>query len=430
MAFQRGSSVNPALGRTDFTPFLQGSLAGSQMAAQGAAAMGQGIGALAQGAAQGVRSYYDNKKKKEEEQAAVTFLEGIAKTNPATAQAIGLAPGQDGKFDPAAIKAAIKGAGGPAQAVKLGLLVQQQQQVEEQQRQQQEILAQQMQAAQQKAAADAAAAQRQQMVGAGANAVAMGGNVPSYYTNEMANEATLAGRKRAAELAKLQKEAAPPAPPTPNVGVGRVYDPATGSAKVIPGGEADVKQQEKAAEAQKEKDELAVRAEATRQTLGQTLTLVRQAIDAQSKAGGTIGGQVAGSLPSFMRGLTWGSEVGDVLDAQEALYEQINARNTLGALLQLTSDSPGGNNPLSPLSNKDAETLAATVGNLRVSRDEKVQLKTLRDIDKLIAEKLGIEPLKTTSKREPKAPQAYNPAMSVPSSGALNWDRANGTLTR
>jgi len=413
MAFQRGSSVNPALGRTDFTPFLQGSLAGSQMAAQGAAAMGQGIGALAQGAAQGVRSYYDNKKKKEEEQAAVTFLEGIAKTNPATAQAIGLAPGQNGEFDPAAIKAAIKGAGGPAQAVKLGLAVQQQQQ--EQEQAQQLAMAKQAEAVANVAKimdARAEAERKRQLEIATATA-ALGQPTPSFVPEELAMQGRLAGRKQAAELSKAEMDAKPA---QPNVGPGYVYNQATGVATAIPGGPADIKQQEKLAEAQKEKDELAVRAEATRQTLGQTLTLVRQAIDAQSKAGGTIGGQVAGSLPSFMRGLTWGSEGGDVLDAQDALYEQINARNTLGALLQLTSDSPGGKNPLSPLSNKDAETLAATVGNLRVNRDEKVQLKTLRDIDKLIAEKLGIEPLKTTSKREPKAPQAYNPAMSVPSS--------------
>ncbi len=375
--------------------------------------MGQGIGALAQGAAQGVRSYYDNKKKKEEEQAAVTFLEGIASKNPATAQAIGLAPGQDGKFDPAAIKAAIKGAGGPAQAVKLGLAVQQQQQ--EQEQAQQLAMAKQVEAVANVAKimdARAEAERKRQLEIATATA-ALGQPTPSFVPEDLAMQGRLAGRKQAAELSKAEMDAKPA---QPNVGPGYVYNQATGVATAIPGGPADIKQQEKLAEAQKEKDELAVRAEATRQTLGQTLTLVRQAIDAQSKAGGTIGGQVAGSLPNFMRGLT---ETGDVLDAQDALYEQINARNTLGALLQLTSDSPGGKNPLSPLSNKDAETLAATVGNLRVSRDEKVQLKTLRDIDKLIAEKLGIEPLKTTSKRETNAPKKLN----GPSSGSMKIGR-------
>jgi hypothetical protein len=423
MAFQRGSAVNPALGRTDFTPFLQGSLAGSQMAAQGAAAMGQGVGALAQGAAQGIRSYYDNKKKKEEEQSAATFLEGIAMKNPQMAQAIGLSPGEDGKFDPAAIKAAIKGAGGPAQAIKLGLSIQEQQAQAEQQRQQQAMVAQQMQAAQQKAAAEAAAAQRQQMVTAGANAVALGGSAPSYYTNAMANEATLAGQERAAKLAKLQQEAAPPAPPAPNVGVGRLYDPATGSARVIPGGVADAEQQEKALALQKEQEELKARGEAAKQTLAQTQVLIREAIALQRSEGGNIGGQVSGALPNMMRGFT---ESGDKLDALDALYERINARNTVSNVEQLVSDSPKGKNPFAPLSNKEVDIIAGTSGNLKVSRDEKVQVKTLMDLDEFISKKLGVEPLKAAQGKVRNAPKT----LKGPTSGALKWDPASGTLTR
>lgn len=76
MAFQRGSQINPALGRTDFTPFLQGSLAGSQMAAQGAGAMGQGLAGLMSGVGQGIDAY---KKNKEETKKLEGFLKAADK---------------------------------------------------------------------------------------------------------------------------------------------------------------------------------------------------------------------------------------------------------------------------------------------------------------------------------------------------------------
>jgi len=50
-----GSNINPSLGRIDYTPYLQGSLAGSQ-------AIAKGISGLAQGIGQGVESYFKNKE--------------------------------------------------------------------------------------------------------------------------------------------------------------------------------------------------------------------------------------------------------------------------------------------------------------------------------------------------------------------------------
>jgi len=369
--------------------------------------MGQGIGALAQGAAQGVRSYYDNKKKKEEEQAAVTFLEGIATKNPATAQAIGLAPGQNGEFDPAAIKAAIKGAGGPAQAVKLGLAVQQQQQAEEQQRQQQELLAQQMRAAQQKAATDAAAAQRQQMIGAGANAVAMGGNVPSYYTNEMANEATLAGRERAAKLAKLQQEATPAAPKAPE----GFRPTATGSLEVIPGGPADIKQQEKAAETKAKEDEIKARALAAKSDLEQTLATIRSALAIQTP-GANVGGPIAGFAPR-VSGI-----FDDKVPTLDSRYKTIKARLTIDKLAELKALSASGASGFGSLSNQEGQLLGSSIAELDVQLPEKTQRENLLEIDRVLSKTLGVEPLKTTTK-ERNAPKT----LKGPSSGSMKIGR-------
>jgi hypothetical protein len=76
MAFQTGSQINPALGRIDYTPYLQGSIAGSQ-------AIGQGIASLGQSVASGIEAYA--KKKKENKameanlKANINSLEGLSK---------------------------------------------------------------------------------------------------------------------------------------------------------------------------------------------------------------------------------------------------------------------------------------------------------------------------------------------------------------
>ena len=79
MAFRSGSQVNPALGRTDYSPFLAGSLQGSNMAAQGGAAMGQGIANMGAGIAQGIKQYEQNKAIVA---SAIGDFEGAIRANP------------------------------------------------------------------------------------------------------------------------------------------------------------------------------------------------------------------------------------------------------------------------------------------------------------------------------------------------------------
>jgi len=372
--------------------------------------MGQGIGSLVQGAAQGVRSYYDNKEKKEKEKAASAFLTEFVKKNEPLAANLGLQRDPEGNYDPKAIDALMKGLGGPKQAVDLALAVQRQQQVEEQQRQQQEIMAQQMRAAQQKAAADAAAAQRQQMVGAGANAVAMGGNVPSYYTNEMANEATLAGRERAAKLAKLQQEAAPPAPKAPEAPAG--FRPtAAGGLEVIPGGPADIKQQEKAAETKAKEDEVKARALAAKSDLEQTLATIRSALAIQTP-GANVGGPIAGFAPR-VSGI-----FDDKVPTLDSRYKTIKARLTIDKLAELKALSASGASGFGSLSNQEGQLLGSSIAELDVQLPEKTQRENLLEIDRVLSKTLGVEPLKTTT-RERNAPKT----LKGPSSGSMKIGR-------
>jgi len=101
-----GQGINPALGRIDY-------------AAMGAQGVAQGIAALGQGAAQGVQNYLKRKEEKQQEEAAVSTIGGILKRNPELASQLNLQPDAAGNFDQGALKAAIKGAGGPANTLKL-----------------------------------------------------------------------------------------------------------------------------------------------------------------------------------------------------------------------------------------------------------------------------------------------------------------------
>ena len=109
-----GQGVQAGLGRVDYTPYLQGAMAGSQGIAQGIAGIGQGI-------AQGVQGYLQKKEEKRQEDEASQMITGILKTNPGLSSQLKLAPDEQGNFDKGAIKAAIKGAGGPVNAIKLAM---------------------------------------------------------------------------------------------------------------------------------------------------------------------------------------------------------------------------------------------------------------------------------------------------------------------
>jgi hypothetical protein len=97
MAFQTGTQVNAALGRTDYTPFLQGALQGAQSQARGGELIGQGLAGLGQQVATGIEKYYKKQEEKGIEQQGVEFI----KSN---------VPGIDDK----AARAGLKAAGGAA----------------------------------------------------------------------------------------------------------------------------------------------------------------------------------------------------------------------------------------------------------------------------------------------------------------------------
>jgi len=107
-----GSTINPALGRVDYSPLAQGIAQSGMLSAQGIVNLGQGL-------AQGIQTYVQKQEQKKEEEQATTAIGRILKSNPGLATQLNVPIDEAGDFDKGPLKAAIKGAGGPANALKL-----------------------------------------------------------------------------------------------------------------------------------------------------------------------------------------------------------------------------------------------------------------------------------------------------------------------
>jgi len=98
-----GSTINPSLGRVDYTPYLQG-------AAQGAAQIGQGIQQLGAGIGAAVKEYQMNKEKKALEESAAQAIKSFAIQNPEEAKSVGITDPTDSGM----VKHLVKSFGGAA----------------------------------------------------------------------------------------------------------------------------------------------------------------------------------------------------------------------------------------------------------------------------------------------------------------------------
>jgi len=180
MAFQSGSQVNAALGRTDFTPFLQGAAQGAQAQARGAELIGQGLAGLGQQVASGIEKYYKKQEEKQLNEQATETVSRILKTNPAFGAQVGLKPDASGNIDRKAIGAVVKSLGGAANTIQFANTL------NEFTRKQSE---------------DTQAAQY-------ASAVTNAGGRPFSMVNQVSPTAQFRGAEMAAELAKTKSETA------------------------------------------------------------------------------------------------------------------------------------------------------------------------------------------------------------------------------
>lgn len=93
-----GSTINPALGRTDYSAYTQG-------AAQGASQIGQGMAQLGQGIGSAIKQYNIKKEEKELNEAAKQELKRLAKENPKIAKEFNITNPDDDKQYDAGVKA-------------------------------------------------------------------------------------------------------------------------------------------------------------------------------------------------------------------------------------------------------------------------------------------------------------------------------------
>ena len=76
-----GQGINPQLGAINYSPILQGSVAGAQMAAKGGQMIGQGLANLGQEVGQGIQKYAEQKKKNAERDGRVDAALGAIQAN-------------------------------------------------------------------------------------------------------------------------------------------------------------------------------------------------------------------------------------------------------------------------------------------------------------------------------------------------------------
>lgn len=408
-----GQGINPALGRIDYSPYAQG-------AAMGAQGIAQGIAALGQGAAQGVQNYLKRKEEKQQEEAAISSIGGILKRNPELASQLNLQADAAGNFDQGALKAAIKGAGGPANTLKLASTLEELG-VQRQARQQQEQ------------AASYAAMLRQG-----------GGQVPSPVSNQalaqfspqarVAGEAAfLATEQARANLAKtkaeekrLLEESKPKAltapagyrylangdlQPIPGGPAAQKEKPPEGYqwkpgpfAKAvlepIPGGPAAVKAEETLSKQEAEKQAKEALAADAKLSAATTLTQVKRARD-------LIDRPFAQGFGSSISGFFGGTSGQDL----EATYDVIRANEALTRIIALKKASPTGSTGFGALNLKELEVLQSRFAKLSRSVSDESAKKALDDLEGVLIKAF---PDLQNEKQPTSAPKSKSGSTSLP----------------
>jgi len=114
MAFQTGSQINPALGAINYTPYMQGAVAGAQ-------AIGQGIANLGQSVATGIEQYRKKQEDKQLSEALYADTKQFASENPEVAKLLPF-----NLNDPKEYGITVKAVGGPQAAAALLFNIKQQ----------------------------------------------------------------------------------------------------------------------------------------------------------------------------------------------------------------------------------------------------------------------------------------------------------------
>lgn len=376
-----GTGINASLGAINYTPYMQGAMAGSQSIAQGIASLGQ----IAGGA---IRDY---KQKKEEEKKigeTINFLETNFKKDPGT---YAMFDDGSGNFDRDAANAAVRSVGpnGVMTFINFSQAAQANRDI--------------------KAEKDAEKARRKAVdsllgisdpVAQQSALAAATDDVRSAFQQENLKrqlmQAQIEGERsqttlRDTQALTLAQDAQTPKRPTAPAGY--EYTP-SGTLRAIEGGPAAFAQEQATAE-RADKEEKKQQEEVARQKaiedqkikIAQTLQNIKSAksLSLNKGAGGpleTIPGYARGIeavAPKFLSDVM----VGGTRDLVN-LTESIRSGIAIDQILALKAASPSGSTGLGNMSNADRETLTTSLANLDPSLDEATYRKRLEDIERVL----------------------------------------------
>lgn len=387
-----GQGVQAGLGRVDYTPYLQGAMAGAQGIAQGIAGFGQGV-------TQGIQNYIKKQEEKKNEQEGIDFIKSQF-------------PG----IGDAEAKAGLKAAGGPAAFVKF------RQDMGERQK-------------------------AQEAMSYAAMLAQGGGNVPSPISNQtiaqfspearmMGQSAYLQQARAQAELDKTRAETlrslSPKAPEAPS---GFRFTP-TGNLEEIPGGpaaasrkreeeqarlarEAAARQEEElrlriedaAAKATSEKEKKRLAEEAAKSAAEDAKVSAESTLREIDKARLLIKAPLAQGFGSSIGGFFGGSAANDL----ETSYDVIRANEALSRIIALKKASPTGATGFGALNLKELETLQSRFAKLTRSASDEAANTALNDLERVIGkafpdirEQLNQEKKAIDAARRSKTPVSPN----------------------
>lgn len=333
-----GQGINPALGRTDYTPFLQGSVAGAEMGARGAESIGRGLAMLGQQVGSAIQAYNQKQEQKKMEETATSAVASFIKAYPQLGSQLGITNVED----KGVLKTVVKSMGGAGPT--LSMLSQLERMAYEQSRRpSQEALA-----------------------------AAQIANVQSDTTRNLAASMPqpvdpLDRQYKTAQIAKLQAE-------TGAIGQPKQLDP-------LQQAQLNKLNQDMVSEQAKEADAAKKAASQTEQYNADLDNALFNIAQAKRLLGGGAGGTVAG-LP-IVRDVNAAFGAGGAKQLN-SLYNTLKATLSLNKLMEMKRNSPNGASGLGNTSEKEFTATGSTIVELDPSLPEDVQLQRLNQLQKTI----------------------------------------------
>lgn len=369
-----GTGINASLGAINYTPYMQGSIAGSQAIAQGIASLGQAAGSA-------IRDY---KQKKEEEKKigdTIGFLETNFKKDPGTYT---MFDDGSGKFDRAAAEAAVRSVGpsGVMTFINFSQAAQANRDV--------------------KAEKDAEKARRKAVdnllgmsdpVAQQAALAAATDDVRAAYQQEnlkrQTMQAQLEGERsqttlRDTQALALAQEMQTPKMPTAPAGYEYTR---SGTLRAIEGGPAAAAAEEKKAAAEEKQRAFNERVRTQQVKLESTLDNINQAINlSNAGAGGTFEG-----IPFVNQAIRLGSfgTVGSKTSELSTLIDSIKAGVAIDEIEALKALSPTGSTGFGNLTEGERQALSSTIVTLDPSLPESALRDRLKKLQQTLLKLRG-----------------------------------------